>query len=425
MMWLRSPRQRWWLLAVLWLLLLILGIGGFIQQAHDLGTSTSPLDNLYFTLQLAALDYKGSSSEINWRLQIARFVAPVIAASTIVQSASVVFREQFARFRARRARRHTVVCGLGPVGARLVGALIAEGRDVVAVEADPASPGIAAATDLGVPVIIGDPTEVSTLVAASVGRASQLVAITESDAVNAAIAAALGRVDRRAGMPPVRSAVHLTNADLAHLVRSTELGRSDQRHVEFFNLHERAAAALLSEHVVGEDSELTHLVVMGVGQFGRNIILAGSAAACRKWPRPTPRHARRPGRDGAVPCITHAASRCRERGRDRLRRPRSRSSDRRSGRTVRRRDAQFAAAARGRRVRGRVTRMVGGVVRSQSDGGRRTGRDTHRVGRGTDRIARGTRQTVRSGGGCTRAHARHVPLPRSGVLGGSDRGRRA
>ena len=80
MTWLRTPRARWWLLAGAWAALLVLGIGGFLQQASDLGTTRSFLDSLYFTLQLAALDYQGDSESVNWRLQIARFVAPAIAA---------------------------------------------------------------------------------------------------------------------------------------------------------------------------------------------------------------------------------------------------------------------------------------------------------------------------------------------------------
>ena len=109
-----SERQRWWVLAGAWFLLLVLGVGGFIQQTDDLDLDNDFLDHLYLTLQLAALDYEGASEAINWRLQVARFAAPGIAAGTLLQSASVVFREQFRRWRARRARGHTVVCGLGP-----------------------------------------------------------------------------------------------------------------------------------------------------------------------------------------------------------------------------------------------------------------------------------------------------------------------
>ncbi len=272
---LRSPRQRWWLLALLWTLLLVLGIGGFIQQANDLGTSTSVLDNLYFTLQLAALSYEGDSEAINWRLQVARFVAPVIAASTLLQSASVVFREQFARFRARRAKRHTIVCGLGPMGVRLATVLADGGRQVVAIESDPASPGVATATDLDIPVIIGDPTDSTVLLAARADRAAQIVAASESDGVNAAITAAARGVERSSGLPPLRCAVHLADAELAHLLRSTELQHADGPRLEFFSCQATAASTLLDEHF-SPAAPAPHLAVLGLGRFGRSVVLSAA-----------------------------------------------------------------------------------------------------------------------------------------------------
>jgi uncharacterized membrane protein len=80
-----SSRQRWWLLAGGWALLLVLGVGGFIQQSNALDADNSFLDHLYFTLQLAALDFQGADDAINWRLQIVRFAAPLMAAGTLLQ----------------------------------------------------------------------------------------------------------------------------------------------------------------------------------------------------------------------------------------------------------------------------------------------------------------------------------------------------
>ena len=113
-----SQRRRWYLLAFGWVVLLVLGMGGFIEQAHAADLDRGGLDVLYLTLQLAALDYQGGDSDLNWRLEIARFAAPLIAAGTLLQTASVIFRDQFARFRARFLRAHTVVCGLGAAGSR-------------------------------------------------------------------------------------------------------------------------------------------------------------------------------------------------------------------------------------------------------------------------------------------------------------------
>ncbi len=230
------------MLAAGWAVLLVLGVGGFLQQSDELGLSTTFLDQLYFTLQLAALDYKGSSQSINWRLQVVRFAVPVMAAGTLLQSASVVFREQFARWRAGRSRGHTVVCGLNPVGTRLVEALVADGRSVVAVHDSPNSPGIETVARIGVPVIIGDPTETSVLRAARADRAARVVAVTESDGANIAIAAAVRNLPQSAAGAARRCSVRLTDGELAHLLRSTELSGRDAVRIEFFNVQERAAA---------------------------------------------------------------------------------------------------------------------------------------------------------------------------------------
>lgn len=275
-----SSQQRWWLLALGWVVLLGLGISGFIQQSDDLDLESTFLDHVYFTLQLAALNYKGESTAINWQLQVVRFAAPIMAAGTVLQSASVVFREQFMRFRARRSRRHTIVCGLDQVGTRLVEALADDGRELVAITTDANSAGHATATRLGVPVIVGDPADPGVLLAARADRASRVVATTDSDAVNVAIAASLRDVERASGAPALRCAVRLADGELAHLLRTTELNGTGDLRLEFFNVQERAAHALLAQHpVVGDGSTPPRLMLFGVGQFGGNVLVT----AAQQW----------------------------------------------------------------------------------------------------------------------------------------------
>ena len=277
MRFLSSPRQRWWLLAALWTTLLVLGIGGFIQQANDLGTSASFLDNLYFTLQLAALSYEGDSEAINWRLQVARFVAPVIAASTLLQSASVVFREQFARFRARRARRHTIVCGLGPMGVALASVLVEAGRPVVAIEPDPASPGVATTTDLDIPVIVGDPTDTTVLARLAATGPLGSVAATQSDGMNTAITAAAHGLTRASGSPTAAMRRSPGRCRTRPPPPHGPLQQVDGPRLEFFSLYASAAGALLDEHFPPETSDVPHLVVLGLGSSGRSVIVAAAA----------------------------------------------------------------------------------------------------------------------------------------------------
>ena len=48
-------------------MLLVIGIGGFLQQSRDGSFHRSFLDNFYLTLQLAALDYGAGDDSLNWR----------------------------------------------------------------------------------------------------------------------------------------------------------------------------------------------------------------------------------------------------------------------------------------------------------------------------------------------------------------------
>ncbi len=279
-----SSRQRWWLLAAAWAALLVLGVWGFVRQAHALDLDVPFLDHLYFTLQLAALSYDAPSESVNWQLQIARFAAPMLAAGTLLQSATVIFREQFGRWRAYRASGHTIVVGLDGVGSRLVQASVAAGRRVVAIESDPASPGIAKVGELGVPVLLGDPTETVVLEAARIDRARRLVAATPVDGVNVAIASVVRTLPKRTGRPALRCSVRLSDGDLAHLLRSSELRSDDPVRVEFFNVHERAAKALLAAHpvdasVAADGAATAHLMVVGLGQFGGSVLVA----AAQRW----------------------------------------------------------------------------------------------------------------------------------------------
>src|SRR3954471_7462677 len=136
-----SARRRWYLLGAFWIAVLVLGIGGFRQQAREAGIDRSFLDTVYLTLQLITLDY-GESSDLNWRLEIARFIAPLVAASTVAQTVSVAFRDEFARWRLRFLSDHTVILGLGATGTRIANAMADAGSVVVGIDKDPTAPGI-------------------------------------------------------------------------------------------------------------------------------------------------------------------------------------------------------------------------------------------------------------------------------------------
>ena len=262
---LASGRNRWLLLAALWIMLLVIGIGGFLQQSRDGGFHRSFLDNFYFTLQLAALDYGAGDEALNWRLQLARFVAPVMAASTVLQTASLVFVEQYRQFRLRFVSGHTIVCGLGETGARIAQAFADSGATVVAVESDPGSAGVAAARASDITVVIGDATDGGVLQTARVGRAARLVCVSGDDAVNLQISIAAADLTSSSSTA-LRCSVHLRDAELAEFLRAADLDATQQIRVSFFNVHERAARTLVAENppFIG-DGAAQHLLVLGLG----------------------------------------------------------------------------------------------------------------------------------------------------------------
>ena len=276
-------RRRWYVLGAFWVVMLVLGIGGFMQQAHDTGTDRSILDTLYLTLQLITLNY-GGDSDLNWRLEIARFIAPLVAASTVLQTMSVVFREEFARFRLRFLSGHTVVIGLGSTGTRIARALADEGHTVVGVDRDASAPGVAALRARDLTVLVSDGRDSDTIAAVRLTTARQVVVTCGSDATNVAIAQSVRSTTRSARRGALRCAVQLSDAELCALLRGGDLGTDASVRVDFFNIHERAARALLGSHPPFADDRPPHLIVQGLGQLGRSLVVT----VAQRWAETAP-----------------------------------------------------------------------------------------------------------------------------------------
>lgn len=262
-----KSRRRWFILAGAWLAIVILGVGGYAQQARASATPMSPLDTLYQTLQLTALQFKGDVAHLNWRLQIVRFAAPLMAAGTLIQAASVVFAEQLRRWGAAGETGHTVVVGSGEVYRKFVSALRADGQRVVGVsEGSGSSPAL---RELRIPQVVGDPRDAATLRAARVERAARLLLVDDDDGLNVDTLQVAASLDRRSS-DPLRISVRLGDAGLAALLRGQDLVAQGSARVDFVNLHDAGARRWLADHPLGEP---WRPVVLGLGQLGRSLVL--------------------------------------------------------------------------------------------------------------------------------------------------------
>lgn len=274
MRWLRDARSRWLLLVFLWVVVIVLGIGGFVQQTHESGVHRSLLDHMYLTLQLATLNYDGTGGPLNWRLEVGRFVVPIMAASTVLQTVSVVFAEEIRRWRIRLASEHTIVAGLDEVGLRLAAAFAAQGERVVAIDPDEAKVSTALRLGERVRAMAGDPADPTTLAQARIDRAQRLVAVSEDDALNVAVAAAACCVPRsRRAAADLICSVQLGDAELARMLRASDLDAAGHMRVSYVSVHERAARALLNEQTPFEGPG-ARILVIGLGRLGRSLVLA-------------------------------------------------------------------------------------------------------------------------------------------------------
>lgn len=272
----RSRSSRWWLIAGIWATVVFCGIGGFIQQAHEKGVPVKLTSVVYNTLDLIALGYLGEEP-LNWRIEVARFVAPIIAAASILQAVSAAFQEQLRRFRVRFLHGHVVVVGLGDVGSRLVPGFLAAGRRVVAIDPDATCNGVAQARARGVHVEIGDPTQPDVLDRAGVGRATELVVVTGDDGTSVAVVATAATLGRDPEAPALRCAVEVARIELARVLRSFGLRREGNVRLEFFDLDDLAAQAWMHEFPpFGDGSRPPHFVVIGAGEIGRSLLVTAA-----------------------------------------------------------------------------------------------------------------------------------------------------
>ena len=142
---------------------LVLGSVGFWRHFALRGEPRSLLDIFYLTVQLFMLESGGVSGPLPWQLELARFLAPMVAAWTVVKGLAVIFREQLQMLRLARTSDHVVVCGLGRKGLQLVKDFRRRGDEVVVIELDEGNDRIRGCQDLGALVLLGNATDKSLL----------------------------------------------------------------------------------------------------------------------------------------------------------------------------------------------------------------------------------------------------------------------
>jgi len=175
-------------------------------------------ETLHATLRLFFFDTElAFPQEIG--LQLLFFIIPfigfVVVADGVVRFGVALFnrrerKEAWQVAIASTYRDHIIVCGLGRIGYRVVRELTRLGEEVIGIENDADDPFLEEIMDMGVPVLMGDARREEVLEDAGVSVASAIVACTEDDMTNMAVA-----LDAREFNPDIKVVLRMFDAQLA------------------------------------------------------------------------------------------------------------------------------------------------------------------------------------------------------------------
>lgn len=205
----------------------------------------------------------------------------VLGVSTAAIAAYFVKTDPFLSMRLRRLRNHVVICGLGDTGLLLAKAFRERGDAVLVIEREETNGLIEPCREQGSIVLIGNATEREILSQARVPEARYLIAVCGDDGANAEVAAhARDMVGRRAG-GVLTCATNIVDPELWYLLRKWEIATVGSFRLQFFNVFDLGARALLNEHPPFPDGapEPPHLLVVGATRLAQNLVVH----AARLW----------------------------------------------------------------------------------------------------------------------------------------------
>jgi hypothetical protein len=287
----RKTLKQWWQNYQWWVMLLgvigvfILGYIGF----SNIGRKLPPIDILYRILQLFVLSFD-TSIMLNLELEVARWLAPAIAAYTAANALAKILGEQLQFLKIRSLRDHIIICGLGNKGLLLSYKFIDSGYEVVVIELDKENDNIKECRDNRSIVLVGNAKAPYILRRAGLQRAKYLFCVCGDDSINTEIAAISRKIltMRVKRHKPLTCIVHIVDPRLSRLIkeREFETEKADDIRLEFFNLFDQAAKSLIDtfppfcEDVKkGAQTTSNHMLIVGAGKMGESLVIH----TAKKW----------------------------------------------------------------------------------------------------------------------------------------------
>jgi hypothetical protein len=264
-------RYQWWVLGVGGVAAFVLGYIGswkYLTHAEQFKAGHAQwTDAVYWSLK----DFLIDSTEhpgVPWQLNVARYLAPVVAGWATISALALLFRDRLQQMIVARMRGHVVICGLGEhVGIVFVRHLREAGVRAVVVEYKKDNPSIELCRSLGAPVIVGDAQRLKTLEEAGAHHARRVLAVTNDDAVNTQIVGTWRQLSRRRSRE-LGCLARITDPDFCSLLRIQEAQREDESTVDFFNIDEIGARLMLKQFPFATDCVQPHILVAHLDALG-------------------------------------------------------------------------------------------------------------------------------------------------------------
>jgi hypothetical protein len=244
------------------------------------------VDYFFQSIQLFYIETNGVYGvySLPWKLQVARFLSPTLAAYAFFKALAIIFRQEIRLFLINLTSGHVIICGLGRKGYFVTREFRQRNQRVVIIERDPENPLIPPCEDMGATVIIGDARDPVFLKKAGIHRASQLIAVCDEDDTNSEIAIQ-ARELAGSNRQELLCTVHVHNAELWTQLRNPKytLDPGSPVQIGYFNIFESGARLILREHPPFPQNPppnaRPHFLVVGLGYLGECLLVH----AARNW----------------------------------------------------------------------------------------------------------------------------------------------
>ncbi|MEW6533589.1 MAG: RyR domain-containing protein [Thermodesulfobacteriota bacterium] len=281
----------WVVIGILWVVVLVSGFLGFAQYLKPKEDWTpNALDMLYRTFQLIVLESGSIEGHAGWPFEVARFLAPPLAALTALKAFTTILRDKLRLVWLKWfGKNHAIICGLGRKGMRFATGLLEFRQLVVVVEKDENNEYVRKCKERGGIVLIGDARDRSMMERARLDKAQALICACGLDETNAEIAlgvrnrAALGKTQNH-----LLAMVHVFSPHMCNLLGPLrqQMALSAGLRMEWFSIFQNGAWTMLSSfppfpEEPSEQGPHPHMCVVGIGWLGQSIVIQ----AAKKWKR--------------------------------------------------------------------------------------------------------------------------------------------